>query len=416
MTTKSFRDYLFPHDDPRINSLKSVSSDDYLEAAKKDAFAGPMIRAWAELYPEPFRGISNDGIVQNGLFPLQSAAEGLKAPVAEMVAAAGVLLGSLDETNLQLLQYPVDAHEWRSWANPEFTQFPIGVRLEKLNPRQRAAALAVVSSSLSDEGFALARDLMRVNAFLGNEVGLPQLMNEFSYQFALFGEPSLSEPWGWNLFGHHVALNCLVVDGRMVLSPVFLGGEPSSINEPPFENTQLFEDRIYPARELMKALSTDQRDRAISFTKMIDPAMPEGRLHPGDERHLGGCFQDNRVIPYEGVLVSDFEGYAQIWVEKIVEAFLSVMPVGPRELRLAEVRNHWTETWFSWIGGWGPNDAFYYRVQSPVAIFELDHHTGVFLNNTEPAQFHIHTVMRTPNGNDYGRSYVEQRLGRPLIP
>ena len=35
-------------------------------------------------------------------------------------------------------------------------------------------------------------------------------------------------------------------------------------------------------------------------------------------------------------------------------------------------------------------------------FIEFDHHGGVFLTNAEPAKFHVHTIVRTPNGNDYG--------------
>jgi hypothetical protein len=35
-------------------------------------------------------------------------------------------------------------------------------------------------------------------------------------------------------------------------------------------------------------------------------------------------------------------------------------------------------------------------------MIEFDHHSGVFLTNPEPATFHVHTIVRTPNGNDYG--------------
>ena len=35
-------------------------------------------------------------------------------------------------------------------------------------------------------------------------------------------------------------------------------------------------------------------------------------------------------------------------------------------------------------------------------MIEFDHHSGVFLTNELPAKFHIHTIVRTPNGNDYG--------------
>ena len=59
-------------------------------------------------------------------------------------------------------------------------------------------------------------------------------------------------------------------------------------------------------------------------------------------------------------------------------------------------------THFCWIGGFAEDSTFYYRVQSPVVLIEFDHHIGVFLTNAEPAKFHVHTIVRTPNGNDYG--------------
>ncbi|WP_033328245.1 DUF3500 domain-containing protein [Streptomyces yerevanensis] len=64
------------------------------------------------------------------------------------------------------------------------------------------------------------------------------------------------------------------------------------------------------------------------------------------------------------------------------------------------------ETWFSWIGGHELGDVFYHRLQSPVLIAELDHHCGVFLDYDTLKPFHIHTVLRTSHGNDYGRAYV----------
>ena len=45
-------------------------------------------------------------------------------------------------------------------------------------------------------------------------------------------------------------------------------------------------------------------------------------------------------------------------------------------------------------------------------IIEYDNHTGVFLDNPEPESFHIHTLVRTPNGNDYGRDLLRQHYER----
>jgi hypothetical protein len=136
--------------------------------------------------------------------------------------------------------------------------------------------------------------------------------------------------------------------------------------------------------------------------------MPPGRVHPGDERHLAGAFQDNRVIPVEGLRATDMPPAARDLLLAIAEAFLRLLPEGPRAARLRDVRAHLDETWFCWIGGHAPGDVFYYRLQSPVLIAELDHHCGVFLDYDTPQPFHVHTVLRTPHGNDYGRAWVRQ--------
>ena len=263
-----------------------------------------MIEGWKKLYPQPFTGVTSDGVVRDGLFPLADALPGEEAPTADMVAAAEKLLALASLEQVSRLSYPVDAPEWQSWANPEFMQHDTGLRLDELDPALRDAALAVVEASLSPEGFALVRNLMRINGFLGDLVDLPLLMNEYSYNFALYGVPSETEPWGWQLFGHHVALNCLVAGSQLVVSPVFLGAEPDIIDAGPHQGVKVFKERIQWARELMAELPAELRAGAVVFEHMEDPAMPEGRLHPGDERHLAGCFQDNRVIPYEGIAVS----------------------------------------------------------------------------------------------------------------
>ncbi|KQQ82287.1 DUF3500 domain-containing protein [Arthrobacter sp. Leaf137] len=408
MSTPSFRDYLFAPDHPRVAEIRGLNAREYAEAAKTDSFAGPMIEGWQKLYPQPFTGVTNDGVRREGLFPLAPARSGEEAPTADMVAAARKLLGTLTPEQAEKLSYAVDAPEWQSWANPEFMQHDTGLRLDELDGPVRDAILGVVEASLSGEGFELVRNLMRINGFLGDLVELPLLMNEFSYNFALYGQPSEAEPWGWQLFGHHAALNCLVAGTQLVLSPVFMGAEPDMIDAGPHRGVKVFKERIALARQLMGALPADVRSSVVSYGSMVDPAMPEGRIHPGDERHLGGCFQDNRVIPYEGILVADMPAEARGLLDAVVDDFIGYLPDGPRAARRREIQEHYGETYFSWIGGWEGDEAFYFRLQSPVVVLELDHHTGVFLSNDEPAPFHMHTVVRTPNGNDYGRELARQ--------
>jgi hypothetical protein len=405
-----FRQYLFSHDHPRLAEVRGLDPHTYGEFAKKPGtFTGGLVEGWTPLYENEFRGVTENGTLREGLYELTPAEPDEEAPVAAMVEAARDLLGVLDDAGRERISFSVDAVEWQTWANPEFLQFDTGLRLDLQPEPVRDKALALVRASLSPEGAALAHTMMLINGFLGEVVDLRSVLNEWSYNIALYGEPDLRAPWGWQLYGHHCALNCLVVEGRMILSPVFLGAEPDEIDEGPHAGvSEVFADRISLGTQLMAALTDDQRRAAVSYAQMVDPAMPEGRVHPGDERHLAGAFQDNRVIPLEGVRVAELTPAAQQAALAIAESFVRLLPEGPRRARLREIEAHLDETWFSWIGGWQPGDVFYYRLQSPVLIAELDHHCGVFLDYDTPQTFHIHTVLRTPHGNDYGRAWVRQ--------
>ena len=114
-------------------------------------------------------------------------------------------------------------------------------------------------------------------------------------------------------------------------------------------------------------------------------------------------------MPYEGVCITSVTTPQQSLLWDILAEYLLYLPQPSRSLKLAQCKQYVGETYFCWIGGFGATDPFYYRVQSPVILVEFDHHSGVFLGNEEPAKFHIHTLMRTPNGGDYGMAL------RPLI-
>jgi hypothetical protein len=405
-----YRKYLFPHDHPRLAEVRGLDPYTYGESAKRPGtFTGGLVEGWTPLYRNEFRGVTEDGTLRDGLYELTPAEPGEEAPVEAMVAAAEELLAVLDDAQRARISFPVDAVEWQTWANPEFLQFDTGLRLDLQPVEVREKALALMRASLSPEGYELAHAMMLINGFLGEVVDLESVLNEWSYNIALYGTPDLRAPWGWQLYGHHCAVNCLVVEGRMVVSPVFLGAEPDEIDAGPHAGLRdVFADRITLGTMLMAALPEDRRRAATVYEQMVDPAMPEGRVHPGDERHLAGAFQDNRVIPFEGIRVAELPAEAQELARRIAEAFLRPLPEGPRRARMREIEAHLDETWFCWIGGAQPGDVFYYRLQSPVLIAELDHHCGVFLDYDTPQPFHIHTVLRTPHGNDYGRAWVRQ--------
>ena len=56
--------------------------------------------------------------------------------------------------------------------------------------------MAVLRASLSAQGYEMSRDVMRLNRFLGDLVGGPAVLGEWSYTFCLFGTPSASRAVG----------------------------------------------------------------------------------------------------------------------------------------------------------------------------------------------------------------------------
>ena len=268
--------------------------------------------------------------------------------------------------------------------------------------------MAVLQASMSRHGYELSRDVMKLNGFLGNLVGGSAVMGEWSYIFCLFGSPSATEPWGWQLFGHHLVLNCFVLGEQMVLTPAFWGAEPCYADNGPFKGIRIFQDEERAGLKLMRSFSPEQQKRAIVHHSMMGGDLPDGRRHFADNLHLGGAFQDNRIVPYEGLKGRELTAIQQRELTDLVDKYFMSLPDGPRAARIADFERHLDDLHFCWIGEFNEDRPFYYRVQSPVTFIEFDHHAGVFLTNAEPAKFHVHTIVRTPNGNDYGFDLLKQ--------
>ena len=339
------------------------------------------------------------------------------APTQGMIAATLHLLQHVSADERRALAFPVDAREWRRWNNTEMYLYHYGLRLEEVSGPVREAILAVVRASLSAGGYDKVRDVMRLNHYLGQLVGNTMVFGEYSFNFALFGEPSPTQPWGWQLQGHHLALNCLVINGQLVLTPTFMGAEPNYADEGEYKGIRLFQDEEHLGLALMRGLSGDQRAQAIIRESNLGKDQPEGRWHRADQLHFGGAFRDNRVVPYEGVSAKGFTREQKKRLMDLVEAYVNPMPEGPMKARLEEVERHLDDTHFCWIGGTKDASTFYYRIQSPVVFIEFDQHAGVYLTNPTPQKFHIHTIVRTPNGNDYGMDllklhYAQSHHGR----
>ena len=111
-----------------------------------------------------------------------------------------------------------------------------------------------------------------------------------------------------------------------------------------------------------------------------------------------------------------FSGAQRAQLLGLMALYVNNMKEGHAEVRMSEVEAHLDRTHFAWIGGSDDHSAYYYRIHSPVILIEFDHQRPVGLRRLYPGRAphrqHIHAVVRTPNGNDYGKDLLRQHYQR----
>ena len=115
---------------------------------------------------------------------------------------------------------------------------------------------------------------------------------------------------------------------------------------------------------------------------------------------------------YEGLPVKELTSAQQAALIKLIETYVGNMRPGHDKIRMDEVKKHFPATYVAWMGGTDDKSVFYYRIHSPVILIEFDHQGGTALKTDGPTRNHIHTVVRTPNGNDYGKDFLRQHHER----
>jgi Protein of unknown function (DUF3500) len=349
----------------------------------------------ADPLTEPFKGITTNGTVVPGLFPIR--ANGVSTgPVRD---AALKFLASLTDEQRSRTSYPVDDFEWRKWNNVH-RYARQGVSFKEMTDAQRDLGFAMMRAGLSAKGFQKSRDVMRLNGYVAQFVKTPEEYGEFLYHLTVMGPPSATEPWGWQLDGHHLNLNYFVLGDQVVMTPAFWGSEPTVAKSGKYAGTSILADEQGRGLQMIRALTPEQRTQAI-----VQVAKTGNNI-------MTQAFSDNVVLDHAGVRVSSFTPVQKKQLLDLVAVWVGNLREGHAKVHLSEVERHLDSTYFAWVGGTEDASVYYYRVHSPVVLIEFDHQTPVNLRHLypggQPYREHIHSVVRTPNGNDYGKDLLRQ--------
>lgn len=364
---------------------------------RAERFRQRSIDAEKQGLADSFRGITTSTGIESGLFGIRTTG----VSTEPVLKAAQTFLAALSPTQRNATMYSVDDVEWRKWMNQDF-YVRQGVSFLDMSDQQRQVAIGLLSASLSAKGLKQTRDIMRLNHTLGelNDNDFDRY-GEWRYHITIMGTPSSREPWGWQLDGHHAIINYFVLGDQVVMTPFFAGSEPVVAESGKFKGTAVLQDEQASGLAMLSALNESQRNKAVL------------RVSKTGNENLTEAFKDNVVLDYAGVSARDLDASQRARLTNLVRLYVDNMDDGHAKVKMDEVVKHLDGTWFAWIGQADPGGVFYYRIHSPVVLIEFDHQVPANLRQyakdpTVPNPRHIHVVVRTPNGNDYGKDLLRQ--------
>jgi hypothetical protein len=352
----------------------------------------------ARAFAEEFKGLTTDGNIVEGLFPIESTS----VDTAPLINATNAFIATLSDEQKQTTLHAADALEWRRWANMSIYKRE-GLSFDDMSEAQKTAAWNMLDSALSIKGMTLSRDIMRLNETLGelNNNNFVEF-GEGKYWITVMGTPSPTEPWGWQLDGHHLNINFFVLGTQIVMTPSFWGSEPAVATSGKYAGTRIMEAEMNKGLELVRSLDDAQRAAAvITSDKTGNNITTE-------------AWSDNVVLENAGIEVANFTPEQKAALIDLIGLYIGNMEDPLAEVEMAEITQYLDQTWFAWIGGTEDTSVYYYRIQSPVLVIEFDHQAPVGLTHLYPRgvpyREHIHSTVRTPNGNDYGKDLLRQHL------
>lgn len=385
---------------PTIVALLLLGSIAWTQQSAQDRierFRKMSVDAETKGLAEPFKGITTNGQITPGLFAIHST--GVSTEPVQKAASAFLSGLSLDQRTRTM--FAVDDPEWRKWMNQHF-YVRQGVSFKEMTDAQREAAFELMRASLSAKGLKQTRDIMRLNHTLGELNGNDfEQYGEWLYNITVMGTPSAKEPWGWQLDGHHAIINYFVLGDQVVMTPFFAGSEPVIATSGKYKGTSVLQDEQNNGLAMINALNDNIRKKAIL------------QISKTGNNNLTEAFKDNVVLDYAGVRAAELTKQERKQLLDLIGLYVDNMDDGHARIKMDEVRRHMDDTWFAWIGGTEPTSVFYYRIHSPVVLIEFDHQLPANLRPAGqgprvPNREHIHVVVRTPNGNDYGKDLLKQ--------
>ena len=304
-----------------------------------------------------------------------------KHSVDSIVALADQFLESLGEEQKSKCLGKLSSERRREWTNLPARNDADGVKLSELNKEQIEKACALMGSLFSRQGFEKMRSIMLADDQLLKDGKPRRGFGTENFAIVIFGLPSKTEPWCFQLDGHHVGANISIQGREMTMSPSFIGTQPQAFKIGDVEYRP-FKNETEMAHQLAMSLSDEQVKKAV--------------VQPKRARIVAGPGRDDFVPVPQGLPCEQLTKKQQAVLMNLIEQWVGDLPPKQSEKRMRKIRSELSQMSFAWNGNRSPESDISYRIQSPSLIIEY----ACQDLGGDPLD-HLHSNYRDPT-NDYG--------------
>jgi hypothetical protein len=273
-------------------------------------------------------------------------------------------------------QYALDDAERFNWNFVPIERK--GLTFYDFSDKQRDAAMALLKSSLSEQGYKKATAIVNLENILKvveNRGATDKFRDPMNYHFWVFGAPDAKKPWAWRFEGHHVSLNFTLLNGEIVSStPSFFGSNPGIVKEGDSKGMEVLKLETDLGFELVNKLTQAQRSTAL----ISETAFPE--IISGNNR---------KAVPLtpDGIAYKQLNKDQQTLFMKLLDVYVKNYAFGSSKRLMEKITKAGIDNLhFAWAGSLQPGAGHYYRIQGPMLLIEYD--------NTQNNANHVHAAIR----------------------
>lgn len=321
--------------------------------------------------------------------------------VKELQLVATDILDSMTDLQKKRVLFDINDSERVKWNNlPIGLRARVGVNIGAMTEGQRIQLHRLISVSLSSQGYLKSTGVFHMDNLLNmmyDTLKARGEVNDRTYKFlmdlqwthknfylAFFGDPRAGNHWGYKIEGHHISLNFTVLNGKVAVTPFFIGSDPAEYRILEYAGWRILGQEDDLGLKLVNSFTPEMRKRATWDTVV-----------PGDI--ITAAESGKRLINNWGVKGSEMNAAQRELVARIIREYVFNFEWEKANEEYDKIMKAGLQNvYFGWIGPYTEDKSHYFMLNGPTFLIEMDNRGN-----------HIHTIWRE-KGNEYGEDLLRK--------